>query len=220
MKASEQGWLRLACDIVWSLDAGETITILLALLRAAHIAPGVTNILLRPGIALVAAVYGARIPSNAAFALSDAVIYGLLFFVGMQLWLSRHRLGLGGGARADRRRGCRVALDAPVFVYGWLGDEPFSENTETLDVGELGGLIPLSVKVVPSQELVLTNLQTDQDMRCRVARTINREDGRSLAGLTFLEASAGFWQIEFLAKARLSGQREKADPSVARATSG
>ena len=148
------------------------------------------------------------------------MIYGLLLFVGIQLWLKRHRIGFGGSAHAERRSGCRVALDAPVFVYGWLGDEPFSENTETLDVGEHGGLIPLSVKVVPSQELVLTNLQTDQDMRCRVARTINREDGRSLAGLTFLEASAGFWQIEFLAKARLSGQREKADPSVARATSG
>ena len=220
MNASGQGRLRLACEIVWSLDAGVTVTILLALLRAAHILPSVTNILLRPGMALVAAVYGARVPGNAAFALSDAVIYGLLFFVGMQLWLRRHGLGLGGAVQAERRHGSRVALDAPVFVYGWREDEPFSETTETLNVSELGGLIPLSVKVAPAQELVLTNLQTDQDMRCRVARTIKGEDGKSLAGLTFLEASPGFWQIEFLSTAPISGQREKADPSVARATSG
>jgi hypothetical protein len=220
MKASEQGGLRLACEIVWSLDAGVTITILLALLRAAHIVPGATNILLRPGMALMAAVYGARVPSNAAFALSDAVIYGLFFFVGMHLWLNRHGLGLGEAARLDRRGGSRVALDAPVFVYGWREDEPFSEITETLNVSQLGGLIPLSVKVVPSQELVLTNLQTNQDMRCRVARSTTGENGKSLAGLTFLEASPGFWQIEFLSTAPLSGQREKADPSVARAASG
>jgi hypothetical protein len=229
MKESGQGGLRLACDVVWSLDAGETITILLALLRAARIAPGMTNILLRPGMALVAAAYGARIPSNAAFAFSDAVIYGLLFFVGMQLWLRRHRVGLGEAARAERRRGSRVALDAPVFVYGWLEDEPFSENTETLNVGELGGLIPLSVKVVPSQELVLTNLQTEQDVRCRVARAMTGEDGRTLAGLTFLQGSPSFWQIEFLAGAPrssiephsgslLGGQREKVGRSVANST--
>jgi hypothetical protein len=220
MKASEQGGLRLACEIVWSLDAGVTITILLALLRAAHIAPDATNILLRPGMALVAAVYGASVPSNAAFALSDALIYGLLFFVGVHLWQKRHRPGFGGAVQAERRHGSRVALDAPVFVYGWREDEPFSETTETLNVSELGGFIPLSVKVAPSQELVLTNLQTNQDMRCRVARSTIGENGKSLAGLTFLEASPGFWQIEFLSTAPLSGQREKADPSVARAASG
>jgi hypothetical protein len=234
MKASDQGGLRLACDIVWSLDAGETITILLALLRAARIAPGVTDTLLRAGFYLLPTLHGQRVFSSAEFAFIDAGIYGLLFFVGMQLWLSRRRLGLGGAARADRRRGTRVALDAPVFVYGWAEDEPFSESTETLNVGELGGLIPLSVKVVPSQELLLTNLQTDQDVPCRVARAITREDGKTLAGLTFLQASPSFWQIEFLSKEPCAAmepavglfegaRREKADPSVAsprRATSG
>jgi hypothetical protein len=201
MKASDHSGLRLACDILWSLDAGEAITLLLGMLRAAQIAPGVTSILLRPGTYLLPAVHGQRIFGSAAFALNDAVIYGLLFFLGLQLWLNRHRLGLGRAARVERRRGSRVALDAPVFVYGWMKDEPFSESTETVDVGELGGLIALSVKVVPSQELVLTNLQTDQDMHCRVARAMTGDNGKTLAGLTFLEASPNFWQIEFVSKA-------------------
>lgn len=201
MGASEHRGLRLACEIVWALDAGITITILLGILRAAQIVPGVTGRLLRLSFYLVHTAYGTRIPSSTALAFSDATILGLVVFVGMHLWLSRRRRGFGG-VSADRRHGSRVALDAPVFVYGWLEDEPFSENTETLNVGELGGLIPLSVKVVPSQELVLTNLQTEQDMRCRVARAMTGEDGRTLAGFTFLQASPSFWQIEFLAKAQ------------------
>jgi hypothetical protein len=201
MESCEPRGLRLACGIVWSLDAGITITILLGILRAAQIAPGVTDILLRPSYSLLPVVYGMRIPSSAALAFTDAGIYGLLVFAGMHLWLQARREGFSRATREDRRRGCRVALDAHVFVYGWLKDEPFSETTETLDVGELGGLIPLSVKVVPSQELLLTNLQTDQEMHCRVARAITRKDGKTLAGITFLEESRSFWQIEFLSKA-------------------
>ena len=201
MRGAVHNGLRLASDIVWSLDAGITITILLAIVRASHVALGVTDVLLRPSFYLLPFVYGQRTFSSAVFAFSDVVIYGALAFVGIRLWPIRERLGLDRAARAERRRGSRVALDAPVFVYGWLADEPFAESTETVNVGELGGLIPLSVRVVPSQELLLTNLQTDQDMRCRVTRSIAREDGKTLAGLTFLQTAPRFWQIEFLAKA-------------------
>jgi len=185
---------------VWSLDAGIAITIVLAIIRASHIALGVTDVLLRPSFYLLPFVYGQRTFSSAVFAFSDVIIYGFLAFVGIRLWPRRRRFGLGGAARAERRRGSRVALDAPVFVYGWVAGEPFAESTETVNVGELGGLIPLSVKVVPSQELLLTNLQTDQDVPCRVARSITREDGKTLAAITFLKAAPSFWQIEFLAK--------------------
>jgi hypothetical protein len=185
---------------VWSLDAGVTITILLAMLRVAHIAPGVTEILLRPASYLLAGAYGNRIPDRVPFALCDAVVYGLLSFVVMHLWSGRGRLARPGPAREDRRRGFRAELTTPVFVYGWLADEPFSEDTETLNVSEIGGLIPLSAKVVPSQELILTNLRTDKDMPCRIARSTTREDGKTLAALAFLEASPSFWQVEFVSK--------------------
>ena len=98
----------------------------------------------------------------------------------------------------DRRRGHRVALTTPVFVYGWLADEPFSESTETLDVSGNGGLIRLSEPLNLSQELILTNLQTNEDLTCRVARTARMNDGTILAGLHFLRPSPRFWQIDFV----------------------
>ena len=100
--------------------------------------------------------------------------------------------------RGDRRRACRVQLATPVFVYGWLVDEPFSENTETLNVSATGALIPLSVEVAPSQALILTNLQTNEDLPCHVSRSIRTKDGKTLAGITFSHASSGFWQINFV----------------------
>jgi hypothetical protein len=100
--------------------------------------------------------------------------------------------------RRERRRSYRVALATPVFVYGWLADEPFSENTETLNVSANGSFLPLSGSVVPSQELILTNLQTNEDLSCRVARSIRTEDGTILVGLDFLQALPNFWQIDFV----------------------
>src|SRR5882672_5375159 len=119
------------------------------------------------------------------------VTIGLLT-VTIRLWLRRPRPLIRTPERKDRRHGYRVALATPVFVYGWLVDEPFSENTETLNVSAVGGLILLSATVIPSQELILTNLQTNEDLPCRVDRSIRAEDGKTLAGLDFLQASPNF----------------------------
>ena len=81
----------------------------------------------------------------------------------------------------------------PVVLYGRLGDEPFHENTETIDVCQHGGLVAVSVKIMSSQKLIVTNIQTDEDATCRVARLVQAEKGRILAGLEFLEPSSGFW---------------------------
>jgi hypothetical protein len=104
--------------------------------------------------------------------------------------------------RVERRRSYRVALATPVFVYGWLGDQPFAESTETLNVSAGGGLMALSERVNPAQELILTNLQTNEDLTCRVARSIKTEDGKILVGLDFAQASPNFWQISFVSKGR------------------
>ena len=131
-------------------------------------------------------------------ALGDAAIYGLLTFVVVHLRPPRPRpLSLAAG-HGDRRRECRVQLTTPVFVYGWQADEPFSENTETVNVSASGVLLPLSAKVTPSQELILTNLQTNEDLPCRVCRSIRTEDGKTLAGLSFERTSPTFWQINFV----------------------
>ena len=198
MNVSEHEKLYLAREILLSWVAGIVITLLLAVLRAIHIAPGVTDILLRPGLYLSRAVNGKSVLNTVVLALGDGALYGLLPFVVTHLRSRRRRRLSRTPERKDRRRSSRVALATPVFVYGWLADEPFAENTETLNVSAVGGLIQLSAKVIPSQELIITNLQTNEDLACRVARSIGTENGKTLAGLDFLQASPNFWQIDFV----------------------
>jgi hypothetical protein len=198
VNVSEHEKLYIAREILLSWVAGIVITLLLAVLRAIHIAPGVTDILLRPGLYLGRAVHGKSVLNTVVLALGDGAIYGLLPFVVTHLRSRRRRRLSRTPERKDRRRSSRVALATPVFVYGWLADEPFAENTETLNVSAVGGLIQLSAKVIPSQELIITNLQTNEDLACRVARSIGTENGKTLAGLDFLQASPNFWQIDFV----------------------
>lgn len=94
----------------------------------------------------------------------------------------------------DQRRAQRLPIFLPVQVYGKLDGEPFSENTETINVSACGGLVPISASVVRFQKLILTNLQTEQDLACRVARLIRSERGQMLAGLEFLHSAPGFWR--------------------------
>jgi hypothetical protein len=94
----------------------------------------------------------------------------------------------------DQRRAQRLPIYLPVQVYGKLDGVPFSENTETINVSACGGLVPMSAAVMRSQRLILTNLQTDEDLTCRVARLIRSERGQLLVGLEFLQSAPGFWR--------------------------
>jgi hypothetical protein len=98
------------------------------------------------------------------------------------------------GLLVDQRRAQRLPIYLPVQVYGKLGGVPFSENSETINVSACGGLVPISAGVARAQKLILTNLQTDQDLTCRVARLIRSERGQVLAGLEFLQFAPGFWR--------------------------
>ena len=92
-----------------------------------------------------------------------------------------------------QRRARRVSALIPVLLYGRFGDKPFHENTETIDVSEHGGLVTTSVKLIGSQKLILTNVQTNEDVACRVARLVQTGEGHTLAGLEFLQPSPRFW---------------------------
>jgi hypothetical protein len=98
------------------------------------------------------------------------------------------------GSLHDQRRAQRLPICMPVMVYGRLGAEPFVEPTETINVSARGGLVVISSPVACSQEVVLTNMQTEEDLLCRVVRLIRSEKGQMLAGLEFLEAAPGFWR--------------------------
>ncbi|MGH9712885.1 MAG: hypothetical protein ACRD5M_06250 [Candidatus Acidiferrales bacterium] len=81
----------------------------------------------------------------------------------------------------------------PVLIYGRSASEPFQEQSETIDVSANGGLMPVTVEVIKSQKLLLTNLLTNQELPCRVARLVRTVEGKTLAGVEFLHPSAGFW---------------------------
>ncbi len=60
----------------------------------------------------------------------------------------------------DKRRGPRIAAAMPVFICGRAHGQPFSENAETTSVSP--------------QPLLVTNLQANKDLACRVACLIKK----------------------------------------------
>jgi c-di-GMP-binding flagellar brake protein YcgR len=100
-------------------------------------------------------------------------------------------------SKPNRRRNHRVSAFLPVFIYAHSHDEPFVELAVTLNVSASGGLLSLSREVAPSQELLIANTQTNEELPCRIARVIKTHGGSNLVGFEFLRPSPRFWSIEF-----------------------
>jgi hypothetical protein len=43
----------------------------------------------------------------------------------------------------------------------------------------------------------MANVQTDEELPCRIARVIKTQGGKTLVGFEFLRPSPRFWSIEF-----------------------
>jgi hypothetical protein len=99
--------------------------------------------------------------------------------------------------KPNRRRSHRVSAFLPVFIYAHWHDEPFVEHAVTLNVSASGGLLSLSRDVAPSQELLIANMQTNEELPCRVARVTRTQAGTVLVGFEFLRPAPRFWSIEF-----------------------
>ena len=112
-------------------------------------------------------------------------------------FLDQKARGAAKSAPAERRSGRRVPVTMPVFIYGRVRDEPFSQRAETSNVSPNGGLLSLSMEIADSQKLVVTNPQTDEDRVCRVVRFAKAEEGKSFVGVEFLQPSPHFWSINF-----------------------
>ena len=93
----------------------------------------------------------------------------------------------------DQRLARRISARIPVFLYGHEGDEPFQEHSRTINVSARGAFIRVKTEVNYAQKLILTNLETNEDLACRVARLLRTEQGSLLAGVEFLHAQPGFW---------------------------
>jgi hypothetical protein len=98
---------------------------------------------------------------------------------------------------AEKRRAHRVAASMPVLIYGHSTQAPFAEPADTANVSSTGGLVPLSTHVIRFQKLLVTNLQTNEDALCRVARLVRTDDTRTFVALEFLQPAPHFWAIDF-----------------------
>jgi hypothetical protein len=87
--------------------------------------------------------------------------------------------------------------DLPVLVYGGRKDEePFWEETNVRLLNLRGGLIILATSVEPGQQLILMNVATEEDQRCRVAFVGEQHLGRSMIGIQFNWLVQEFWHID------------------------
>jgi hypothetical protein len=203
MAASEADRFRVAGEMVLSMIAGSSITLILAMMRAGGFLSEMADALLRPG-AYVAAKLGVTGSGGILLAvIADGMLYGSVPFLIVCIRAVRRRKPQPPVQRfeplIERRRAARLPLKMPVFVYGRYsdgnGNEPFSENTETLNVSALGGLIPLAANVSIAQKLILFNAESNAELPCRVARKIRTAIGETMIGVEFAQSSANFWQV-------------------------
>jgi hypothetical protein len=86
--------------------------------------------------------------------------------------------------------------DLPVLVYGRReNEEPFQEETNVRVLNLRAGLITLATKVEPGQHLILINVATEEDQRCRVAFVGELQLGRNMIGIQFSRPAWEFWRF-------------------------
>jgi hypothetical protein len=96
---------------------------------------------------------------------------------------------------AERRRSARASIYVPVFVYGYTSsDEPFHQDTNTLQVNDNGGLLRLDANVQRGQKLLVMNRVTQEEQECFVVTATKRPKHADLrVGVAFAKSSPGFW---------------------------
>jgi hypothetical protein len=83
----------------------------------------------------------------------------------------------------------------PVFVYGYASeDEPFYQETNTLQVNANGGLLRLDANVQRGQKLLVMNRVTKEEQECYVVSLAKHPKHADLrVGVAFAKAAPGFW---------------------------
>jgi TonB family protein len=100
-----------------------------------------------------------------------------------------------------------VSLDVPVKVHGSRvvevirgttpHTEPFEEQTSTMIVFPLGGVLKMTTPVNVGQPVVLTNLKTRQDAICRVIKVRTNPNLHSYVEVEFSHPQPGYWGVRF-----------------------
>ena len=112
-----------------------------------------------------------------------------------------HGAGIGRSmaeSKILRPRTTRVHLAIPVFIYGTKQSEkPFKEITQTVEVNANGCLLELETPVVKEQQVLLTNMKTNEEMPCSVVTLGSIVNGKAQVGLRFAQPSPRFWGLAF-----------------------
>ena len=100
-----------------------------------------------------------------------------------------------------------VSLDVPVKVHGSRvvevvrgttpHTEPFEEQSSTMIVFPLGGVLKMTTLVSVGQAIVLTNLKTRQDAICRVVKIRTNPNLHSYVEVEFSHPQPGYWGVRF-----------------------
>ncbi|HEX4074410.1 MAG TPA: TonB family protein [Candidatus Acidoferrales bacterium] len=117
----------------------------------------------------------------------------------------------GGASRpkpdSGQLRSDAVSLDVAVKVHGSRvvevvrgttpHTEPFEEQTSTMIVFPLGGVLKMTTLVSVGQAIVLTNLKTHQDAICRVVKIRTNPNLHSYVEVEFSHPQPGYWGVRF-----------------------
>ena len=94
----------------------------------------------------------------------------------------------------ERRRTCRVRIDAPLFVYGYAGDNPFHEDACTVEIYAHGGLISMHSAVRPGEKLLVMNKGNESTQQCVVLSVRVQRERAFHVGFAFPVPMPQFWQ--------------------------
>jgi hypothetical protein len=110
----------------------------------------------------------------------------------------------------ERRRTCRVRIDAPLFVYGYAGDNPFHEDACTVEINAHGGLISMHSAVRPGEKLLVMNKGNESTQQCVVLSVRVQRERAFHVGFAFPVPMPQFWQnLEIRRSIRLGAPASK-----------
>jgi hypothetical protein len=103
---------------------------------------------------------------------------------------------VGTEATREQRRSERVKLNVPLIVMiETLEHVKVQEVTHTVVVNAHGGLFKLKMEVLVGQPMILTNLQTNVEKRCRVVRVEQLPADEFGIAFEFEAPSPEFWPV-------------------------
>lgn len=104
---------------------------------------------------------------------------------------------LAADSYEKKRRTQRVQIMMPVIVRGTAKGQVFEEKTQTITVNAHGCLVLLKTTIERTQEVMLVNSKTAEELPCQVMFIGQRDGDRLQVGLQFGERSPLFWRIMF-----------------------